>query len=397
MRVLKSLFKWLCQLLLALLVFGFAPAITGFYGPYAKRYAVTLTANPLDPASSWYDVRETVRGGGGTPLPAARPGEDPFQTGVLEAAARYAGEHASDALLVLHDGRLVFERYWNGKGPDSRLVAHSMTKTLNAMLIGQVIADGRIGSVDDPAYFHLAEWDREGYRAITIRHLLHMASGLRESDEFWPWSPRMQRVIGTDIVAANLAVPLDGPPAVAFAHIDPPAQLLGAIIERATGERYADYLSRKIWQPLGAHDAELFVDRPGGMVHTDCCLLTTIQDWARIGEVLRTTGLWQGQRVLPAGWVYEMVAPSPAYMNYGMMVWLGNTHDPQRSLVPGGDSSERRHSEPFADGVFYLDGRNAQRVWVVPKRDLVIVRTGGSHPDWDEARIPNLLIRGMRR
>jgi CubicO group peptidase (beta-lactamase class C family) len=123
---------------------------------------------------------------------------------------------------------------------------------------------------------------------------------------------------------------------------------------------------------------------------------TTIADWARVGEALRSNGLWQGQRVIPANWAAQMVGASPAYMNYGMMLWLGNTWEPQRRYDPAIESFSSRHSEPFADGVFYLDGLLIQRVWIVPNRELVIVRTGGDDPDWDEARIPNLLIRGMR-
>ncbi len=396
MRSLGFFFRRLGLALAAVLVFGFAPAMLGFYGPYAKRYAATFTTNPFSPAYRWYDLREPVRGGGTAPLALADPRSDPFRPGVLEAAADYAEAHASDALIVLHRGQLVFERYWNGKSADSRFAAHSMTKTLNAILIGHVVADGRIRSIDDPAYFYLAEWDREPYRVITIRHLLNMASGLDEGDGIWPWSPRIRRTIGTDIVTANLATPVAGPPGVVFEHINPPAALLGVIIERATGRRYTEYLSEKFWQPIGARDAELFLDRPGGMVHTDCCMWTTIQDWARVGEALRTAGLWQGQRVIPAGWAETMVGASPAYMNYGLMLWLGNTHEPLRRYAPGRDQFANRQSEPFAAGVFFLDGLLLQRVWVVPDHELVIVRTGADDPEWDDARIPNLLIRGMR-
>jgi CubicO group peptidase (beta-lactamase class C family) len=262
-------------------------------------------------------------------------------------------------------------------------------------MIGHAIADRYIGSVDEPVYRYLAEWDDAEHRDITIRHLLHMASGLKESYNFAPWSQRMQRVMGTDIVAANLAADVAGTPGVKFAHINPPAQLLGVIIERASGKRFGDYLAEKFWKRIGARDAQLFVDRPGGMVHTDCCMWTAIQDWARVGEVLRNRGMWNGNQVIPVGWVGEMLVASPAYRNFGMMVWLGNEYERRRSYDPDVEAFTNFHSEPFAAPLFFLDGLHMQRVWVVPSKELVIVRTGGSSPDWDEAKLPNLLIRGV--
>ena len=161
-----------------------------------------------------------------------------------------------------------------------------------------------------------------------------MASGLKESYDFAPWSLRMQRTMGTDIVAANLRTEVAGPPGVKFAHINPNPQLVGIIIERATGQRFGDYLAEKFWKRIGAHDAQLFVDQPGGTAHTDCCMWAAIQDWARVGEVLRTDGVWNGEQIMPPGWVDQMILPSPAYMNYGMMIWLGNVYEKERRYDP---------------------------------------------------------------
>lgn len=393
--MIRTLFKSLGLALLALLVAGWLPALFGAYGLYWERYASAFLTNPLNPSYRWYQPLETVAGNFTGPLTAAPEGESAFQPGVLETAAQYARLHNSDSLIVMHRGRLVFEQYWNTKKPESLFGVHSLTKTLTAVMIGHAIADGRIMSVDQPAYHFLAEWDDEQHRGITVRHLLNMASGLQESYEFSPWALRMQRTMGEDIVGPNLATEVAGPPGVKFAHINPPPQILGIIVERATGRRYGDYLSEKFWKPIGARDAQLFVDRPGGTAHTDCCMWTAIQDWARVGEVLRTGGVWNGEQVIPAGWVEQMIAPSAANLNYGMMVWLGNVYEKERRYDPGVDAFVNYQSEPFAAPTFFLDGLHLQRVWVVPSRELVIVRTGGGDPDWDEAHLPNLLIRGL--
>ncbi len=396
MRIIRTLFKWLGIGLLVAVIAGWAPALLGFYGLYAKRYAATFLTNPLNPKYSWYEPLETVSGNYTAPLPAAAPGEVHFKPGALEGAAEYARSHHSDSLIVMHQGKLVFEQYWNGKSAESLFGVHSMVKTLNAILIGHAIADGYIGSVDDPAYFYLAEWDDEVHRPITIRHLLYMASGLKESYDFSPMSLRMQRTMGTDIVAANLQAEVAGPPGVKFAHINPPPQLVGIIIERATGKRFGEYLAEKFWKPIGAHDAQLFVDRPGGTAHTDCCMWSTIQDWARIGETLRMGGVWNGKQVIPPYWVERMLGASPAYINYGMFIWLGNTWEETRRYDPDVNAFANHHAARFAaTDVFFLDGLHVQRVWIVPSQELVIVRTGSSDPDWDESRIPNLIIRGL--
>lgn len=396
MRLLKTTLKWLGLFVLVVAALGVLPAKLGVYGLYWKRYVGAFMTNPLNPAFSWYEPMETVRGREAGSLPIVEMQGLPFRPEALEEAVIYARAHNSDALVVLHAGRVVFEQYWNMKKADTPWAVHSLTKALTAILIGHAIADGFISSVDVPAATYITEWDTPERRGITIRHLLNMASGLKESFNFAPTSLRMQRTMGTDIVAPNLHTEVGRPPGERFAHINPDPQVLGIIIERATRRRFAEYLSEKLWQPIGARDALMFLDREGGMVHTDCCMWATPMDWARVGEALRLKGVFAGQQVIPAGWVDEMLRPSAAYANYGMQLWLGTTYERQRRYDPDIDTFANYHSEPFAaPDVFFLDGLGKQRVYVVPSRELVIVRSGINDPDWDDAKLPNLLIRGM--
>lgn len=396
MQLLKRTLKWLGALLLAVALLGVLPARLGVYGLYWKRYAGSFMTNPLNPAFAWYEPMEIVPGREAGSLPIVEMQGLPFRPEALEEAVMYARFHNSDALIVLHGGRVVIEQYWNMKKADTPWAVHSLTKVLNAILIGHAIADGFISSVDVPAATFIKEWDTPERRGITIRHLLNMSSGLQESFNFAPTSARMQRTMGTDIVGPNMATEVGGPPGERFSHINPNPQLLGIIIERATGRRFADYLAEKFWQPLGARDALMFLDREGGMVHTDCCMWATPMDWARVGEALRLKGAFAGQQIIPTGWVDEMIRPSAAYPNYGMQLWLGTTYEKYRRYDPDIDTFANLHSEPFvAPDVFFLDGLGKQRVYVVPSRELVIVRSGINDPDWDDAKLANLLIRGM--
>jgi CubicO group peptidase (beta-lactamase class C family) len=396
MRTIRTILKWLAIVVIAFLVVGFLPALSGAYGLYWKRYAGAFTTNPLNPAFSWYEPMETVRGGEAGPPPPAEPGGPALRPEALEEAVQYARGHNSDSLIVLHGGRVVVEQYWNMKKPASLWGVHSLTKTLTAILIGHAIADGHIASVDVPAASFIPEWRDTGKRAITLRHLLNMTSGLQESFNFAPTSARMRRVMGTDIIPPNLETEVAGAPGQKFSHANPNPQLLGIILERATGRRFADYLAEKFWQPIGARNALLFLDRPGGMAHTDCCMWSTPMDWARVGEALRTRGVFAGRQVIPAGWVDEMLKPAGAYPNYGMQLWLGREYEKERRYDPDIATFANFHSEPFAaPDVFFLDGLGRQRVYVIPSKELVIVRAGRDDPDWDDAKLPNLLIRGM--
>lgn len=390
-------FKGIGLAIAAALVFGFIPAMFGTYGLYWQRWTTSLLTNPVEPPFDWYQPLEAVVGNFQGPVPSVRPGAHPFPEDALTAAAEYAAQHGSDALLVAWRGRLVHEQYWNGRAPDSLFAAHSMTKVFPALMIGLAIADGYIESPDVSASVFLPEWNDDEHRGITIRHLLNMSSGVQETYDFKPRSMRMQRIMGLDIVPANLAVEIRHPPGTVFAHFNPNSALLGIIVERATGRRVADYLSEKLWRPLGAHDAFLFVDRPGGTAHTDCCSWSAIQDWIRVGELLRNRGVFDGRQVIPAGWVDEMIRPSGANRNFGMQLWLGTEWEEYRRYDPELETYANWHSEPFAaDDVFFLDGLGKRRLYIVPSYELVILRTGPNDSEWDDSRLPNILIRALQ-
>jgi CubicO group peptidase (beta-lactamase class C family) len=394
--MIRTFFKGTGLLILLLLLAGYLPATLGAYGPYWKRWSTVFLTNPLDPAFWWYDSLETVPGKPGAPFEPAGQDTHPFSAAELQAAADYAGSHHSDALIVLYDGKIVLERYWNDTGRDDLIAAHSMTKLLPAMLIGHAVADGHIESVDVPAAEFLTEWDTPERRGITIRHLLNMTSGVEETYDFTPRSARMQRTMGLDIVKPNLDVGLSDPPGKVFAHFNPNSQLLGVIVERATGRRFTEYLTEKIWQPLGNRDAFMSVDRPGGMVHTDCCMWTALSDWLRIGEMLRLGGIFAGSAILPPGWVTAMTTPSAAYPNYGMQLWLGREYEENRRYDPHMATFANFHSEPYlAEDIFYLDGLGKQRVYILPSQRLVIVRVGSGDADWDDAWLPNHFVTAL--
>ena len=394
--VLKKILKWLGIGFSIIIIGGFIPATLGAYGLFWERWTTSLLGNPLNPRLSWYTPLEKTTGNFSQPLATLASEDSAIQQDVLQEASDYAELHGSDSLVIQHNGKIVYENYWNDTKPESLFALHSITKTMNALLMGHAIKDGFIDSVDIPAATFIEEWKGSNKENIQIRDLLNMASGIQESYNFEPTSPRIQRIMGLDIVAPNIAAETKGKPGTAFLHVNPNSQILGIIIERATGQRFSEYFSEKIWQPLGARDAFFFVDTHGGMVHTDCCMWASIRDLVRVGEMLMHKGVFKGSQIIPAGWVDEMIKPSKANVNYGMQLWIGKEFVEYRPYDPSTTIFLNYHSEPFqADDVFFLDGLGKKRLYVVPSKSLVILRTGPNSSEWDDSKLPNLLIRAL--
>ena len=396
LRGLAATGKWTLIVIAVIGVLVYLPSRLGWYGTYAKRYVISLSGNPMSPARAWYDPQELVAGSESAPLEAWPEQENPIGPAVRRDAAQWAGQQKSDSLVVLYKGRLAHASYFNDQTPESEFSTHSLTKVLTSILAGHAIADGYMESVDQPASDFLPEWDTDERRGITVRDLLNMAGGLEETYAFYPGSARLARTMGTDIVTANLEVGIYAPPGTAFTHAHPRRGSWRAALERAIGMRFADYLSEKLWAPLGLRDGWLLLDREDGMVHTDCCMWTAIEDWVKIGQALMQNGCYAGAQVIPAGWVDEMTTPSAANENYGMQLWLGTSHERLRKYDPNIEFMGNLHSEPFvADDVFFLDGAGDQRLYMIPSRELVILRTGKDGPGWDDAFLPNLFTRAV--
>ncbi len=337
----------------------------------------------LDPVleEDWYEPRDRVAGDLRAKLPTAKAEDGELPAEALGKMISYARAQNSCALLVVRRGRILLERYWCGMDHRSKVNAWSMAKTVTALAVGAAEARGFIRSVDQPVETWLTEWAGDPRGKITLRQLLQMTSGLRMGN--------MIRIhLGEDAAGAALDTPLVIEPGSEFRYNNVNTLLLSLIVQRASGMRYADFLSRAIWKPLGAADAAVWLDRQGGTPKTYCCLLTTARDWARVGLLLLHRGRAGDVQVVPATWVDQMLTPSALEENYGFQIWLGYSRPPCRF----GD-----WSEPFATtDTFMLVGRDEQRVYVVPSHELVVVRIGHRAERWDDPVLPNIAVDALR-
>ncbi len=400
MRLIKSLFKLIGILALVLIV-GSGGLIASDWLYFKRLFTFDQSKVIMD--VDWYEPLEIVRGQEASPLPRATDEQITISADALAEAVTFAESYASASLLVWHNGAIQLEWYGEGYGPETLTNSASMHKSVLALLYGNVIAEGFVPSADEPAATYLTEWANDDRSKITIRNLLQMSSGLaRPQFSPNPLGDALKLQLGTDVASIALKYEAADRPNSYFAYSNLNSQLLGIVLERATEMRYADILQTYLWSKMGTSDARVWLDRPGGMVRTFSNLQTKPENWLRLGLLHLNRGKVDGVQVVAEDWIDQIITPSETNPNYGLQTWLGTEWQENRGYGKGIPITVQ-HSEAFAaDDVVFFDGSGGQRVYVVPSHDLVIVRTGpgGTDPvtgnfDWDDAKLPNTIIRGL--
>ena len=296
------------------------------------------------------------------------------------------------AVVVMANGKLAAERYGEGYDKDTRFVSWSMAKTVTAVLIGLLVADGKL-ALDAPAPVPL--WQRPGdpRAEITLRHLLQMRSGLRHTEAGDPpyesAEVRMLFLDGRDDMAKWAEEqPLEAEPGKQFEYSSNTTVILADIAARAltTSDRpearrkaVADYLQVRLFGPLGMTSMVPEFDASGTLIGGSL-MHATARDWAKFGEFLRLKGRAPaGEQLVPSRWIEAMVMPSPARANYGFQTWLN------RPLAQGEDQPLFPDRAP--ESVFSLIGHMGQYVLVSPEQRVTLVRLGHS----DSAERPPML------
>jgi len=364
---------------------------------FVKRYT-SFVVNGYDAHTApveWFEPRYPLKHGAGPVLPATP--EPTIPPMLLAEIEQYADAQDSMALIVVRHGKIELERYWPGYDRDTLFNPQSMSKTVLGMAVGIAIADGAIESVDDPIGDYLDEWRDDARGAITVRNLLNMSGGLAQIAPDYspvPWSGGVRQHFGTDFDGPILELPLVDPPGTKFDYNNNENNLLGLVLERATGQNYQDFVGERIWRPADLGPAFMYLEEPGGSVMKSCCIMSRPVDWTKLGLLILNDGRLGDRQILPPGWAREMVQPAATWAGYGYQVWRdvldqsGGKPTPQTWWA----------SEGFAtDDVVQFLGHGYQHVWVIPHLDLVVVRANRVWPQepWDQSWIPNRLIRGL--
>lgn len=299
------------------------------------------------------------------------------------------------AVVVMADGNLAAERYGEGYDADTRFISWSMAKTVTAVLIGMLVADGKL-TVDDPAPVPM--WQRPGdpRSEITLRHLLQMRSGLRHTEAGNPpydsSEVRMLFLDGRDNMARwAKEQPLEAEPGDRFEYSSNTTVILADIAARALTDsddpeirRAAidDFLKDRLFEPLNMASMVAEYDASGTLIGGSL-MHASARDWAKFGEFMRRSGRSPaGEQLVPSRWIEAMTASSPTAAQYGFQTWLNRPLGEQ-----GGEYGHPLFPERAPHSLFSLIGHMGQYVLVSPEQRVTLVRLG--HSD-SEQRPPML-------
>jgi CubicO group peptidase (beta-lactamase class C family) len=408
MSLVKRIFKWIGWALLALIVVGLIGYLTN--KTYMDRY-FKLAGGQIRGQSQqaeWYDPVDKVPGAEVAPLAVAAPAELTVDPAALEKASAYAGSKDSYGFLVWQGGKLQHASYFQNFNREKLIASKSMAKMIGGLVIGRAIEQGFIKSVDQPVSDFITEWKGTPKAQSTIRQFLQNSSGISRFDysNNWPWSQTSREYLGErheDLLINETEYQYK--PGTEYDYSMITSDMLAIIVERATKQRYADYVGKNLIQPIGGQGGTVYINRPGGIAHSGCCMMLPAESFVRMGILMAQDGVWEGQRILPTGWVRETITPSPANPKWGLHMWIGQPYQqrvrffPERSQPIG-----VLHSEPYAsDDLFLWDGSGNQAMWIVPSKQLVVLRFGntpkpkyGQKGEWDNSLLPNTIIRGLK-
>ncbi|MFT5276378.1 MAG: CubicO group peptidase (beta-lactamase class C family) [Glaciecola sp.] len=270
--------------------------------------------------------------------------------------------------LILHKGKVRYERYGIGHSPEKRWTSFSVAKSLTSSLVGIALKDGYIKSLDDNVSDYIKGLKGSAYDAVTITQLLTMTSGVQWDEDYSdPQSDvaKFNNHVASDglstIVSYMRGLPRAYPAGEKWQYSTGETNLIGILVGEATGRSLSQYLTEKIWKPFGMESQASWLLSPDGLEISGCCIQASLRDFARVGLFVLEDGKINGTATLPDGW-FEMATTKRADIGrpgsgYGYQWWT------------------------FDDGSFTARGIFGQTIFIDPKRQLVVAFNG----NWEKA------------
>jgi CubicO group peptidase (beta-lactamase class C family) len=331
-----------------------------------------------------FAVLSVFAGNAAAGLAAQRP-----DTASLRRAAEYSEAERGIAMLVMVDGRIVFEHYPKNGSPSKTHLLASGTKSFAGILAAAAVQDSLL-TYDEPIANTIHEWAMDPQRsAITIRQLLDLSSGIDGGPQLTP--PSYAEAVRARISAG---------PTEKFQYGPVPFQLFGEIMKRKLaprGETVGAYLSRRILIPLDIKPS-FWRGLAQGEPQLPHGAYLSAREWVKLGEFVRLKGQWKGQQLIPAEHLAELFNGSAVNPAYGMSWWLNVDVPPAlraeiRQLQNNFGGMER---VPGLEGMVTAAGAFKQRLYVIPSRRMVVVRLGNSvGPQFQDARFLGLLTGAL--
>jgi len=304
---------------------------------------------------------------------------------------RFLHETYTDGFLVLHEGRVLTERYFNGLTPSRTHLLMSVSKSITAAVCGSLVERGALAP-EDLVTAIIPELAGTAWDGCTVRHLLDMRAGTKFNEDYddlradvriyeqiylWRRADAAQR-LPSDVTAYIATLGNQGPHGGAFDYRSILTDVLAWVMERAAGARLADLISRDLWQPMGAEfDAEITVDGHGNaMADGGACV--TLRDLARFGQLLASDGRRGSRSVVPKAWIRDTLTPD---------------HDSVAAFASYADRFEKRHGAYYRNQFWVVDpdipifmgsGINGQNVFVHGGANVVIAKLSTWPVAWED-------------
>lgn len=261
------------------------------------------------------------------------------------------------SFLVIKDGKIVFEKYFNGFTADTVTNSFSMAKTVVTLLTQMAIQEGIIPSWNTPVKNYLPEITGTFSNQVTLFHLSAMCSGLEWDENYKnPFGVTARAYYDNRTNEICLNQPFNSEPGKTYIYQSGNTQLLALALERATGQKTSELLEQKLWKPLGMErSAYWHLDKPNGDNIAYCCINAATRDFARLGLLVLNHGRWNGVQYIDSTFLWRARQP---YLDpkYGQSFWIAND----------------QYDEPVA----YFRGHTGQYIIILPESNAVIVRTG---------------------
>ncbi|MEL6559332.1 MAG: serine hydrolase [Bacteroidota bacterium] len=317
--------------------------------------------------------------------------------GITLKGKRYNFEEGLDqlgtrAFLIIRSDTIVYERYVESD-KDDLLTSFSIAKSFVSALMGIAIEEGAVNAESDPITDYIPELKgKAGFDKITIADLLDMRSGIKYVEQYRPLFSDVAKDFGTSDIKGNIKkLSIQNPADQYLDYKSVNTQLLSYIIENATGKRIYEYLSEKIWKPLGMQSpASWSVDSDEHkQVKAFCCLNATARDYARFGRLYLHNGAWQGKQIIPKNWVQKSTTFSEVknkflytwqwwhnvdYVRYNKGDKLPDLYQFYHEGIDENGVAYKMYRAPKQD--YYAEGILGQFIYVHLEKDLIIVRLG---------------------
>lgn len=282
-----------------------------------------------------------------------------------EKLAKILEEISSVSFLIIKDDSLCHEYYWDGYGKDSYINSFSMAKTMVSALVGVALQEGKIKSIEQTVGEFLPDFSVGEKSKIKIKHLLTMSAGTNWNESYSnPLSVTTEAYYGSDLRKIINNLESASTPGETFNYKSGDTQILGFVLEKATGMSLSKYAAEKLWSPLGAENNAIWsLDKEGGMEKAYCCFNSNARDFARFGNLFLHNGMWNGKRILPEDYATISVKPNmlkntegESVDYYGYSWWTIPNYKNQN--------------------IFYCRGILGQYIIMIPEKNIVIVRLG---------------------